>query len=87
MSNERQSPISTPGPIARAYVALLRAGRSVRIQSGQSRHVAQTIVPLIQDNSWFFDTELLVLASRLVECGSTRCRFTGSRTTIRGYEL
>jgi glycosyltransferase involved in cell wall biosynthesis len=29
-----------------------------------SRHVAQTIVPAIQDNSWFFDTELLVLASR-----------------------
>jgi len=29
-----------------------------------SRHVAQTIIPSIQDNSWFFDTELLVLASR-----------------------
>ena len=29
-----------------------------------TRHVARTIVPLIEDDSWFFDTELLVLASR-----------------------
>jgi len=29
-----------------------------------SRHVARTIVPLIEDDSWFFDTELLVLAWR-----------------------
>jgi glycosyltransferase involved in cell wall biosynthesis len=29
-----------------------------------SRHVARAIVPFIHDNSWFFDTELLVLASR-----------------------
>ncbi len=30
-----------------------------------SRNVAKTIVPAVQDNSWFFDTELLVLAARL----------------------
>jgi glycosyltransferase involved in cell wall biosynthesis len=29
-----------------------------------SKKVAKTIVPLVQDNSWFFDTELLVLAWR-----------------------
>ena len=29
-----------------------------------SRHVVQTIVPVVEDDSWFFDTELLVLAWR-----------------------
>lgn len=29
-----------------------------------SREVAQTILPLIEDNNWFFDTELLILAEK-----------------------
>ena len=29
-----------------------------------SSHVAQTVVPTVEDDSWFFDTELLVLAWR-----------------------
>jgi glycosyltransferase involved in cell wall biosynthesis len=29
-----------------------------------SRDVAQTILPLIEDNNWFFDTELLILAEK-----------------------
>lgn len=29
-----------------------------------SREVAQTIIPLIEDNNWFFDTELLILAEK-----------------------
>lgn len=29
-----------------------------------SRDVAQTIIPLIEDNNWFFDTELLILAEK-----------------------
>jgi glycosyltransferase involved in cell wall biosynthesis len=30
-----------------------------------SREVAQKVLPLIQDNNWFFDTELLVLAEKM----------------------
>jgi hypothetical protein len=29
-----------------------------------AREVAQDIVPLVQDNTWFFDTEVLLLAER-----------------------
>jgi len=30
-----------------------------------SREAAQRVVPLIEDNNWFFDTELLILAEKL----------------------
>ena len=30
-----------------------------------TRHAAQTLVPLVEDNAWFFDTELLLLAEEL----------------------
>jgi hypothetical protein len=30
-----------------------------------SRRAAQRILPLIEDNNWFFDTELLILAEKL----------------------
>ncbi len=58
--------------ISHLYNLIARAMLRYSVRDAQcgfkavSRHVAQTIVPLIQDNSWFFDTELLVLASR---CG------------------
>ena len=29
-----------------------------------SREAAQTLIPLIEDNNWFFDTELLILAEK-----------------------
>jgi hypothetical protein len=30
-----------------------------------SREVAETVLPLIEDNNWFFDTELLILAEKM----------------------
>jgi hypothetical protein len=30
-----------------------------------SREAAQRIIPLIEDNNWFFDTELLILAEKM----------------------
>ena len=30
-----------------------------------NRQAAQSIVPLIEDNNWFFDTELLILAEKM----------------------
>jgi len=30
-----------------------------------SREVAQKVLPLVQDNNWFFDTELLILAEKM----------------------
>jgi hypothetical protein len=30
-----------------------------------SRETAQRILPLIEDNNWFFDTELLILAEKM----------------------
>ena len=44
--------------------------------------VARALLPLVEDNNWFFDTELLVLAER-AGCASTRCPSTGSTTPTR----
>jgi len=54
--------------ISRAYNVFLKAVLRTRFSDGQcgfkavSRDVADHIVPQIQNQSWFFDTELLVLA-------------------------
>ncbi|MEZ5091050.1 MAG: glycosyltransferase [Micropruina sp.] len=80
-----------PGPEAGVHLAHLQpdpagdaAGvvqrRPVRLQ-GHAADVAQRLLPLVEDTNWFFDTELLVLASG--PCGSTRCRWTGP--TIRAH--
>jgi glycosyltransferase involved in cell wall biosynthesis len=56
--------------ISRAYVGLLRRLCRVEISDAQcgfkaiSRRAAHTLLPLVQDTGWFFDTELLVLAMR-----------------------
>ena len=57
--------------ISRAYNRLLRIALHTpvtRIPSADSRRSAPTsrasLIPLIEDNAWFFDTELLVLAQR-----------------------
>ena len=39
-----------------------------------------------EDEAWFFDTELLVLAERRA-CASTRCRSTGSTIRIRRVDI
>ena len=61
-----------------------------------SREAAQRIVPLIADNNWFFDTELLILAEKMgyrvkdvpvrwVEDTDTRVKITATVTEdLRG---
>ena len=56
--------------ISRSYNLLLRTTLSARFSDAQCgfkairRDVAQSLLPLVEDNGWFFDTELLVLAER-----------------------
>ncbi|NEA35908.1 bifunctional glycosyltransferase family 2/GtrA family protein [Streptomyces sp. SID13031] len=56
--------------ISRGYNLLLRATLGTRFSDAQCgfkairRDVAVELLPLVQDTSWFFDTELLVLAER-----------------------
>ena len=58
--------------ISRCYNVILRRTLAARFTDAQCgfkairRDVATELLPLIEDNSWFFDTELLVLAQR---CG------------------
>ena len=54
--------------VSRLYNLLLKVALSVRFSDAQcgfkavSRNAVETIVPQIEDQSWFFDTELLALA-------------------------
>jgi glycosyltransferase involved in cell wall biosynthesis len=56
--------------ISRSYNHLLRAVLGVHFRDAQCgfkavrRDVARVLLPLVEDDSWFFDTELLVLAER-----------------------
>ena len=56
--------------ISRCYVLLIRAFFQTRFTDAQcgfkaiSRGAAQALLPHIQDNGWFFDTELLVTAEK-----------------------
>ena len=56
--------------ISRAYNLLIRAMFMVRFRDAQcgfkavSRRAADSVVPLVEDNGWFFDTELLLLAEK-----------------------
>ncbi len=57
--------------ISRGYARLIRAMLGTHFSDAQCgfkairREVAQSLLPLVKDNGWFFDTELLVLAERL----------------------
>jgi glycosyltransferase involved in cell wall biosynthesis len=57
--------------ISRGYNLLLRAALHTRFRDAQcgfkaiSAPAARRLLPLVRDNSWFFDTELLVTAQRL----------------------
>ncbi|HZS24608.1 MAG TPA: glycosyltransferase [Gaiellaceae bacterium] len=57
--------------ISRCYNALLRAVLRVRFSDAQCGFKAirgdraRTLLPLVRDDGWFFDTELLVLAERM----------------------
>ncbi|MFE9255593.1 glycosyltransferase [Streptomyces sp. NPDC006879] len=56
--------------ISRAYNLLLRGSLATRFSDAQCgfkairREVAVSLLPLVEDSGWFFDTELLVLAER-----------------------
>lgn len=56
--------------ISRTYNLILRASLQVSFSDAQCgfkairRDVAEVLVPLVADDNWFFDTELLVLAQR-----------------------
>lgn len=56
--------------ISRSYNLMLRHTLSTRFSDAQCgfkairRDVAVQLLPLVEDNAWFFDTELLVLAER-----------------------
>jgi putative flippase GtrA len=56
--------------ISRAYNAILRGTLRARFTDAQCgfkairRDVARVLLPLVEDDTWFFDTELLVLAER-----------------------
>ena len=57
--------------LTRGYNALIKGMFLTRFSDAQcgfkaiSREAAQQIVPLIEDNNWFFDTELLILGEKL----------------------
>jgi len=57
--------------LTRGYNLLIKAMFLTRFSDAQcgfkavSREAAQRVVPLIEDNNWFFDTELLILAEKL----------------------
>ncbi len=56
--------------VSRGYNVLLRSTLRTRFSDAQCgfkairRPVAQALLPLVEDDTWFFDTELLVLAER-----------------------
>lgn len=56
--------------LSRGYNLLLRSALHVRFRDAQCgfkairTQVARDLVPLVRDDGWFFDTELLVLAER-----------------------
>jgi glycosyltransferase involved in cell wall biosynthesis len=57
--------------LSRGYNLLIKAMFFTRFSDAQcgfkavSRRAAQRVLPLIEDNNWFFDTELLILAEKL----------------------
>lgn len=57
--------------ISRSYNLLLRGSLSASFSDAQCgfkalrRDVADELLPLVEDNNWFFDTELLVIAERV----------------------
>ena len=88
--------------ISRSYNLMLRHSLSVKFSDAQCgfkairRDVAQALLPHVEDNAWFFDTELLVLAERaglrihevpvdwIDDPGSTVHIYTTARDDIRG---
>lgn len=57
--------------LTRGYNAIIKAMFFTRFSDAQcgfkavSRKVAQRLLPLIENNNWFFDTEMLILAEKM----------------------
>ena len=57
--------------ISRIYNRIVKGMFSVPFRDAQcgfkiiSRHATKALVPLVRNNNWFFDTELLIIASKL----------------------
>lgn len=57
--------------LTRGYNTIIKALFFTRFSDAQcgfkavSREAAQRLIPLIEDNNWFFDTELLILAEKM----------------------
>jgi glycosyltransferase involved in cell wall biosynthesis len=57
--------------LTRGYNTMIKAMFWTRFSDAQcgfkavSREVAQRVLPMIEDNNWFFDTELLILAEKM----------------------
>jgi glycosyltransferase involved in cell wall biosynthesis len=57
--------------LSRGYNLIIKAMLQTRFSDAQcgfkaiSREVAQKVLPLVRDNNWFFDTELLILAEKM----------------------
>jgi glycosyltransferase involved in cell wall biosynthesis len=57
--------------LTRSYNTLIKTMFMTRFSDAQcgfkavTREAAQRIIPLIEDNNWFFDTELLILAEKM----------------------
>lgn len=57
--------------LTRGYNSIIKAMFGTRFSDAQcgfkavNREAAQRIIPLIEDNNWFFDTELLILAEKM----------------------
>ena len=56
--------------ISRSYVFILRTVAGLRVSDAQcgfkamSREAARALIPLVRDNAWFFDSELLLVAQK-----------------------
>jgi glycosyltransferase involved in cell wall biosynthesis len=57
--------------LSRGYNLIVKAAMRIRFSDAQcgfkaiSREVADRVLPLIENNNWFFDTELLVIAEKM----------------------
>ncbi len=57
--------------LTRGYNAMIKVMFRTRFSDAQcgfkavSREAARRVIPLIEDNNWFFDTELLILAEKM----------------------
>jgi glycosyltransferase involved in cell wall biosynthesis len=57
--------------LSRGYNTIIKAAFWTKFSDAQcgfkaiSREVAQRVLPMVEDNNWFFDTELLILAEKM----------------------